>query len=50
MCKLFGVNFTIHDIHYSRHSKNSFRITEVGCVAECTGVFYMINTSHPVAT
>ena len=31
VCKLFGVNYTIHNIHYSRHSKNSFRITEVGC-------------------
>ena len=22
----------IHDIHYSRYSKNTFRITEVGCM------------------
>ena len=32
MCKLFGVNVTIHDLHSSRDTKNCFRITEVGFV------------------
>ena len=34
VCKLFGVNVTIHDLHSSRDTKNSFRITEVGFVVD----------------
>ena len=29
MCELFGVNVTVHDIHYSYYIKNSYQITKV---------------------
>ena len=29
VCKLFGVNVTIHNINYNYYTKNSFQITQV---------------------
>jgi len=29
VCELFGVNVTVHDIHYSYYIKNSYQITKV---------------------
>ena len=52
MCKLFGVNYTIHNINYSRNSKNSFRITEVRgrfVLLTCMGITYVKVKLHSIS-
>ena len=52
MCKLFGVNYTIHNINYSRNSKNSFRITEVRgqfVLLTCMSVTYVKVKLHSIS-